>query len=98
MSRTSAIFWLGAVTWLGGCEVEPCPGGSMIDSPGGLVVTESEHPEAWGADECFACHGAATLHRYACVDDVDLEALRALVDDQGDASCASCHGDNGVAE
>lgn len=79
---------------LAGCT-EPCAEGSMLESDGGLVVTRAEHPTAWGRTDCATCHALGALHRRGCAA-VDLEAVRAEVDAEGLASCASCHGALGV--
>jgi hypothetical protein len=79
-------------------EVDPCPEGSMLEGEEGLVVTEDEHPpEGWGQPECFACHAAPVLHRTGCTPDVDLEAVRARVEEEGTDACADCHGEMGVS-
>lgn len=78
-------------------ERDPCPATAMIDGPGGLVLTEAEHPDGWGAHACFACHDEAVLHHTACTPDVDIEALQARVAAEGTDSCVDCHGDNGVS-
>lgn len=75
---------------------DPCTSGSMLDGPGGLELTEEEHPSGWGQGECFACHAAAVTHRTGCTPGVDLAAVREQVDEEGASSCAVCHGDNGV--
>ncbi len=81
---------------LGGCQPDdPCAGGSMLDSPGGLVVTAAEHPAAWGRPDCFECHIATELHRTGCTPDVDLADIQARVSAEGTAACAACHGDMG---
>jgi len=69
----------------------------MPSSPGGLRVTAREHGEAWGQPTCAGCHAFEALHRTGCTPGVDLSAVRAQVRDDGAASCAGCHGDNGVA-
>ncbi len=79
-----------------GCGHDPCPEGSMLDGDEGLVVTASEHGAAWGASQCDACHPSLTLHRTGCTPDVDLEAIQAMVDQDGLDSCSLCHGDNGM--
>lgn len=76
-------------------ERDPCPDGSMLDGEEGLLVTEAEHGPGWGQVDCLACHAEAVLHRTGCTPDVDLEAIQARVQAQGDASCAACHGENG---
>jgi hypothetical protein len=80
-----------------GCAPPICDQGSMMDGPEGLVITEDEHPEGWGHPECFACHAQAALHREGCTPGVDYDALQALVELDGEACCADCHGDNGEA-
>lgn len=79
-----------------GCAPPICDQGSMLDSELGLELTEAEHPEGWGHEDCFGCHASASLHREGCTPEVDYEALWDLVEDEGDASCIDCHGDNGV--
>lgn len=81
---------------LAACGDDPCPRGSMLDGLGGLVVTEAEHPTGWGSATCFDCHAAAALHRQGCTPDVDVDAVVAAVDAEGEASCVRCHGGNGV--
>jgi hypothetical protein len=80
-----------------GCGA-PCDEGGMIATPGGLVVVEDEHPEAWGDVECSSCHALEALHRVSCSEGIDLEAVRAEVDSDGLESCASCHGSMGASE
>ncbi|MFH1463721.1 MAG: hypothetical protein ABIO70_04970 [Pseudomonadota bacterium] len=79
-----------------GCGPDPCPDGSMLDGAEGLVVTAEEHGAGWGQAACFGCHAATALHRTGCTPDVDLEAIQAQVEAEGEAGCATCHGDNGV--
>ena len=43
--------------FLFGCGAGECPAGSMLESEEGLVVTEAEHPAAWGEADCAGCHG-----------------------------------------
>jgi hypothetical protein len=81
---------------LAACAPPICEQGSMLDSELGLELTEEEHPEGWEHPECFGCHSAASLHKEGCTPGVDYEALWGLVDLEGDACCADCHGDNGV--
>ena len=80
-----------------GCAADPCPRGSMLESEGGLVVTEAEHPTGWGDPACADCHALDALHRQACTPDVDLDEVTAQVEASGEESCTTCHGDNGVA-
>lgn len=74
-----------------------CPDGSMTASEEGLVVTEGEHPDGWGREDCETCHSEAALHRHACTPSVDMEELRTRVEEDGYTSCVECHGENGVS-
>jgi mono/diheme cytochrome c family protein len=69
----------------------------MVRSESGLVVTAGEHGEGWGRVDCAGCHALPTTHDYVCTEQVDGEALRALVAERGVDSCADCHGTNGVS-
>jgi hypothetical protein len=80
------------------CAGEPCPRGAMTVSVGGLVVTEAEHPTGWGSATCADCHATDALHLQGCSPEVDLVEAQALVEAEGDASCAVCHGSNGAVE
>ena len=79
---------------------DPCAGLSdLLASPGGLALTEAEHPEGWGRSDCMLCHPAATLHAADCTSaDVDMAAVRAATDPDDTTSCVPCHGANGSAE
>lgn len=70
----------------------------MLDGPGGLTVTEVEHPTGWGQPRCFSCHSVEKIHVQNCTGlaEVDLAAIRDRVDEEGVRACAECHGDNGV--
>lgn len=90
------LLLLALVALAAGCAEDPCPRGSMLESDGALLVTEAEHPTGWGQENCADCHAFDGLHRVACTPDVDLDAVAAQVEAEGVASCAACHGDNGV--
>ena len=89
-----------------GCGSEAGPQaenyGNILASPDGLVLVESEHPTGWMRPDCFGCHNVNNIHtvnRTGLPDDVaDLAGVRAIVRNQGLASCAQCHGDNGVPQ
>jgi hypothetical protein len=85
-----------------GCVSEDNQGqdfGNILDSPGGLVVTEGEHPDGWGRSDCNTCHPRADIHQVDRTDGLlPLEDIQALVEEEGLASCVICHGDNGVDE
>jgi len=80
---------------LAGCAEPACT--DMLDGPGGLVVTQAEHPTGWGQEACEGCHVTEALHRRGCTAGVDLAQVRDVVETNGYASCTSCHGDNGVS-
>jgi hypothetical protein len=80
---------------LAGCDEAPCAGGSMLESPRGLLVTEDEHPTGWREAQCAECHAFDALHLHACTPEVDLVEAQVKVEQDGDASCAPCHGTNG---
>jgi hypothetical protein len=95
VSRLMVIAFIGLS--LTGCEAdEPCAAGPMTEGPGGMRLTRKDHPTGWGHSPCSACHVTAVLHRTVCTPEVDLAAVRARVQAEGEASCAACHGDNGV--
>ena len=98
--------WAVAVLALAlvGCGSEAGPqsenDGNILASPEGLVLVESEHPTGWTRPDCFACHNVNNIHNINRTglpnDVVDLPGVRAIVSNQGLASCPQCHGDNGV--
>jgi hypothetical protein len=95
---------LAVLALLCGCGEQSTPVGedygNLLDSPGGLLVLQQEHPSGWGRPDCFLCHQGLNIHnvnRTGLPDSVvDLEEVRAIVATQGESSCAQCHGDNGV--
>lgn len=74
--------------------------GNVLASPAGLVLVREEHPTGWTRPDCFACHEIRNIHivnRTGLPDDVaNLAGVRAIVSNQGQASCMQCHGTNGV--
>jgi hypothetical protein len=76
--------------------------GNLLASPEGLIVTQEEHPTGWTRPECFGCHEVRNIHtinRTDLPDDViDLPGVRAIVQNEGVASCPMCHGSNGVTQ
>jgi hypothetical protein len=96
---------LGLLLVIGsGCGSDASPQsedyGNILASPEGLVLVEQEHETGWTRPDCFACHDVNNIHqvnRTGLPNDVaDLAGVRAIVQNQGEASCAQCHGDNGV--
>jgi hypothetical protein len=74
--------------------------GNLIDSAQGTQLTRAEHSDGWGKRECFACHPVEEIHRTdrSGTGVLPLEDIRALVADRGLASCAPCHGTNGIGD
>jgi hypothetical protein len=82
--------------------------GNLLVSPGGLTVLEEEHPTGWGRPDCQTCHERRNAHienrtGLANCDDVpigtaciDLAAIQNIIRQQGNDSCAQCHGNNGA--
>jgi hypothetical protein len=82
--------------------------GNLLVSPAGLVVLEEEHPTGFGRADCQSCHERRNSHNEnrtglaecqdvpSGSDCIDLEQIEQIIREQGDQSCAQCHGDNGV--
>jgi hypothetical protein len=72
--------------------------GNLLASPAGLVVVEEEHPTGWGRPDCLGCHEVRKMHvvNRTGVADLDMEAIREIVREEGNESCVDCHGTNGV--
>jgi len=94
----------GLALLLAACGSEAGPqsenDGNILASPDGLVLVESEHPTGWTRPDCWACHNVNNIHNINRTglpnNVVDLAGVRAIVNNQGLASCPQCHGDNGV--
>jgi hypothetical protein len=73
--------------------------GNLLSSPQGLVLAQEEHPSGWGRADCFFCHEIRTMHTVnrTGIEGLDLAEIRSIVRNQGESSCAQCHGTNGVA-
>ena len=95
------LFLLGVIS---GCGSDASPQsedyGNILASPAGLVLVQEEHPTGWMRSDCFGCHSVNNIHqvnRTGLPDSqIDLPGVRAIVQNQGEASCAMCHGSNGV--
>jgi len=72
--------------------------GNLFNSPEGLILVQDEHPTGWGRPDCFSCHNVNNIHviNRTGLADLDLAAVRAVVQSEGLASCPQCHGGNGV--
>ena len=63
----------------------------------GAILTQSEHEVGWGEADCLLCHNMKNIHQNdQSGTGLNLEAIQALTEESGIASCAGCHGDNGV--
>jgi hypothetical protein len=75
--------------------------GNLLASPGGLIVLEQEHPTGWMRPDCFGCHNVNNMHQVNRTglpdEEVDLPGIRAIIQNEGEDSCAMCHGDNGTS-
>ncbi|HEX9756572.1 MAG TPA: hypothetical protein VGB26_02075 [Nitrospiria bacterium] len=74
--------------------------GNLFEGPGGIIVTQAEHPEGWGRSDCLICHPAEEIHRVNRTGEgtLPLEDIRELALRAGVGGCSVCHGDNGVTE
>jgi hypothetical protein len=84
--------------------------GNLLASPGGLIVLEEEHPTGFGRSDCFGCHEVRNMHVENRTDlpdcrdlpdpptegCIDLAEIQSIIRNQGEDSCALCHGNNGV--
>ena len=93
MTRFIAI---ASFSLLFGCGAGECPRGSLLDQEGGLVLTADSHPDGWGSADCETCHAVAATHLVSCTPGVDLEGVRAEVEQTGYDGCHRCHGYNGT--
>lgn len=71
--------------------------GNLLDSPGGLILTQGEHPAGWGRTDCTSCHELDNIHLVNRTGlDIDIAAIHDLAVSGGEAGCPDCHGANGV--
>ena len=118
MSRSSNLpaALLVAALLVGGCgdNAEPTSEnyGNLLNSPGGLLVLEEEHPTGWQRPDCFACHAMVNMHTVNrtglpncnTLPDpppegcIDLAEIQEIIINEGPDSCMQCHGDNGVPQ
>lgn len=94
-----ALLLLGVVGCAGGGD-DGQDFGNIFETPEGIVLTEGEHPDGWGRDDCFACHPLEEIHRKDRTQTLllPIEEIQAFVEAEGLDSCVVCHGDNGVGE
>lgn len=71
--------------------------GNILDSPGGLILTEDEHVGGWGRSDCTTCHNLENIHLENRTDiPMDMDAIREEAIEEGNEGCPTCHGTNGV--
>lgn len=72
--------------------------GDLLTSPEGLILVESEHVGGWARSDCFFCHPIENMHlaNQTSVPGIDMDEVRLITIQQGEAGCASCHGSNGL--
>lgn len=93
------LFFAFVLVAVAGCEVDPCAGtDDLLSSPDGLRLVQEQHEAGWGKDACTQCHALETTHQVNCTSepDLDMEAVREEAEEGSYATCAGCHGDNGV--
>ncbi len=71
--------------------------GDILATESGLVLVESEHTYGWGRSDCLVCHNLENIH---LVDNsglgIDVDAIHEQTLEEGEDSCFTCHGTNGV--
>jgi len=74
--------------------------GNILAGVEGLQLTEEDHPDGWGRQECFVCHPLEVIHQEdrSGIGVLLLQDIRDFTVQEGLASCPICHGDNGVPE
>lgn len=101
MVRTHLFVAFICITLLVGCGSADNFGGEdygdIAAGPGGITLTQDEHPLGWGNADCFECHSDSNIHQTDRTGTgLNLQAIRDMTENQGLESCASCHGTNGV--
>lgn len=71
--------------------------GDIAGGPGGITLTEAEHPVGWKKANCFECHNNYNIHQQDRTGTgLNLQAIRAMTEEDGLESCPTCHGTNGI--
>ncbi|MDO8526594.1 MAG: hypothetical protein Q7T03_02780 [Deltaproteobacteria bacterium] len=71
--------------------------GNLLDTTGGLTLSQSEHEIGWGQADCLPCHNLENIHLVNRTGTaIDIVAIHNQALSGGIASCASCHGNNGA--
>ena len=97
------VLLLLLLTFLSSCVSEEDEGqdwGNILAGVEGLILTEEDHPDGWGRQECFVCHPLEVIQQEdrSGIGVLLLEDIREFTVQEGLASCPICHGDNGVPE
>jgi len=71
--------------------------GNLLDSPGGLILTQEKHLIGWGNSQCTMCHDLENIHLVNRTGiPIDIQQIHDEAIEGGIAVCADCHGTNGV--
>lgn len=70
--------------------------GNLLNTSGGLVLTQAEHPTGWGESECTLCHNLENIHLVDRTGVTDITAVHNQAISEGITGCAACHGTNGA--
>jgi hypothetical protein len=105
MGIASLTLAMTGVVFFSSCGNETTTGedyGDLMQSPSGLVLTESEHQYGWGKSDCTSCHNLNNIHLNQDANGLDDSGLnympdvRSIVSNGGISSCITCHLANGV--
>jgi len=71
--------------------------GNILDTPGGLILTQDKHQIGWKQSDCTMCHNLENIHLVNRTGiPIDIQEIHDEALEGGISTCASCHGDNGV--
>lgn len=62
----------------------------------GLTLTAQNHSHGWKQTNCFMCHVKTNIHQVNKINSPVFDLAKELVEQQGTASCSTCHGENGL--
>lgn len=62
-----------------------------------LTLSQDNHLHGYGKSECFFCHLPQNMHQVNRLNAPNFDLAKGLIEQSGLASCAGCHGTNGVS-